>query len=217
MNRFNRQLHQDEKAVIKKLANGGVDKEHRLEVAECALVHCAAEYAPGTADYAKYTALEQEGANYIVEQSQLQSYNGTFFSTAGAGGMVRQTSGSSLFKYGADDSKADSNAFVSNVLATQPGKLDYLAIAGSAFGGSASIAVNLHNGNVYMGGGGAVPVAPAAAITFGVIAAAVNKAPTIQADKTAISVGHLAEMSAHTVDVLEVPTPSVAILLLKSV
>ncbi|AFT85935.1 filamentous hemagglutinin family outer membrane protein [Paraburkholderia phenoliruptrix BR3459a] len=184
VDRFNRQLHPDEKAAIKKLANGDPNEEHRLEAAGCALVHCAAEYAPGTADYAKYSALEQEGTGYTSEQTQLRDYNGTSFSTAGYGGMVRQTSGSNQFKYSADDAKSDNNALVSDVLATQPGKLDYVAIAGSAFGGSASIAVNLHNGNVYMGGGGAVPVTPAAAITFGVIPAAANKAPTIQADKT---------------------------------
>ncbi|WP_025600562.1 hypothetical protein [Burkholderia sp. WSM2230] len=47
MNRFNRQLHADEKQVIKNLANGDADKEHRMEAAGCALVHCAARCAFG--------------------------------------------------------------------------------------------------------------------------------------------------------------------------
>ncbi|WP_143754600.1 hypothetical protein [Caballeronia concitans] len=165
------------------MANGDSDKEHRLEAAGCALVHCAAEYAPGTADYTKYSALEKEGAGYTAEQTQLQNYNGTLFSTAGAGGMVRQTSGGQ-FKYSDADSQADRNAFISNVLAQQPGKLDYVTIGGAALGGSASVAINLHNGNVYIGGGGAVPVKPGASVTFGVIPSAINQAPTIQADRT---------------------------------
>ncbi|WP_343655415.1 hemagglutinin repeat-containing protein [Paraburkholderia caribensis] len=121
VDRFNRQLHPDETKVIHELANGDADKEHRLEAAGCALVHCAAEYAPGTVDYAKYSALEKEGAGYTAEQAQLKNYNGTLFSTAAADGMVRQTSGSSLFQYTSQDAKADSSAFISNVLATQPG------------------------------------------------------------------------------------------------
>jgi len=96
---YNRQLHPEEKKVIKKLANGDPAKEHRLEAAGCALVHCAAEYALDTVDYARYSALEKEGAGYMTEQAQLQSYAGTFFSAATSGGMVRQTSGSSLFRY----------------------------------------------------------------------------------------------------------------------
>jgi len=42
---YNRQLHPDEKQVIKTLANGDADKEHRLEAAGCALVHCSAGYS----------------------------------------------------------------------------------------------------------------------------------------------------------------------------
>ncbi|WP_175689831.1 hypothetical protein [Burkholderia anthina] len=54
VDRFNRQLHPEEKQVIKKLAGNGENKEHRLKAAACALVQCAAEYAPGTPDYARY-------------------------------------------------------------------------------------------------------------------------------------------------------------------
>ena len=45
VDRFNRQLH-PEKKVIKDLSNGDKDKEHCLEAAGCALVHCAAESKP---------------------------------------------------------------------------------------------------------------------------------------------------------------------------
>lgn len=181
---YNRQLHPEEKQVINELAGGDANKEHRLQAAACALVQCAAEYAPGTADYAKYSALQSEGAGYTAEQNQLKNYGGTLFSAGTYGGMVQQTAGRSLFRYSSDDAKSDSNAFISNVLATQSGKLDYIAIGGSALGASASVAINLHNGNVYVGGGGAVPVAPGASVTVGVIPAAVNLSPTVQAAKT---------------------------------
>ncbi len=45
VDRFNRQLH-PEKKVMKDLSNGDKDKEHCLEAAGCALVHCAAESKP---------------------------------------------------------------------------------------------------------------------------------------------------------------------------
>jgi filamentous hemagglutinin len=89
-----------------------------------------------------------------------------------------------LFKYSAKDAELDSNAFMSDVFASQPGKIDYLTVSGSAFGGSGSIAINLHNGNVYAGGGGAVPVTPGASVALGIIPAALNQTPTVQADKT---------------------------------
>jgi filamentous hemagglutinin len=180
--RYNRMLHEDEKAVIKVFASGDAGKEHRLEAAGCALVHCAAEFAPGTADYAKYSALEQEGAGYTVEQAQLKSYSGTLFSTAGYGGMVRQTSGGSLFQYTVDDAKADGSAFLSNVFGNQPGKIDYVTIGGGAFGAAAGISLNLRNGNVYIGGSGAVPVGVGGgAITIGVVPSNANLPPKIQA------------------------------------
>jgi filamentous hemagglutinin len=59
--RYNRMLHPEEKQGIKNLAKGDADKEHRLEAAGCALVHCAAEYAPGTVDYS-FTSAAATGA-----------------------------------------------------------------------------------------------------------------------------------------------------------
>jgi len=184
VDRYNRQLHPEEKQVIKDLANGDATEEHRLEAAGCALVHCAAEYAPGTADYAKYSALQTEGAGYTAEQAQLQNYNGTSFSAASYGGMVQRTPGSSLFHYSAGDAQADNSAFTSNVLAQQPGKIDYLSVGGTALGMSGSLAVNLHNGNVYIGGGGAVPISTGASVTIGVIPAYAGQLPSKQAEAT---------------------------------
>jgi len=147
--RFNRQLHPDENQAIKNLANGDADKDHRLEAAGCALVHCAAEFAPGTTDYAKYSALEAEGAGYTTEQPQLQNYNGTSVALAGYGGMVRQSSGG-LFQYPVTDSTADNKAMQAAMEAQRPGSVDYLTVQGGGLGVGGALTVNLHNGNVYL-------------------------------------------------------------------
>ncbi|SAL04216.1 filamentous hemagglutinin outer membrane protein [Caballeronia ptereochthonis] len=168
VDRYNRQLHPDEKQAIKNLANGDADKEHRLEAAGCALVHCAAEYAPGTANYAKYSALEQEGAAFTVEQAQLRNYNGASFSTAGYGGMVRQTPGSSLFQYSTDDTQTDQKSSLAAMAAQRPGSVDYVTIQyGAGVGGG--LTINTHNGNLYYGASVAASRSVGGAVTAGVI------------------------------------------------
>ena len=132
---YNRQLHPDEQKIIHDLAHGDAAEEHRLEAAGCALVHCAAQYAPGTADYAQYSALEQEGVGYTKEQGELQGYVTTSFSAATYGGMARQTTGS-LFQYTQGDSDADQKASRSGMEAQRRGSIDYLTVQGGAgFGG----------------------------------------------------------------------------------
>ena len=49
---YNRQLHQNEKERIKLLANGDEEKERRLEIAACALVHCSAQIPEDDPRYA---------------------------------------------------------------------------------------------------------------------------------------------------------------------
>lgn len=166
---YNRQLHPDEQKVIHDLANGDADKEHRLEAAGCALVQCAAQYAPGTADYAKYSALQNEGAGYTAEQNQLKNYNGTLFSAGTYGGMVQQTSGSSLFRYSASDAQADMSSMQSAMAVQRPGSIDYLTVQGGGLGVGGAMTINLHNGNVYMSGSGSVPVIPGASIVGGMV------------------------------------------------
>ncbi|WP_185658255.1 hemagglutinin repeat-containing protein, partial [Burkholderia sp. Bp8992] len=169
VDRFNRQLHPEEKQAIKTLANGNADKEHRLEAAGCALVHCAAEYAPGTADYTKYSALEQEGAGYTAEQAQLKNYNGTYFATTSYGGMVKQTPDGSLFQYSVTDIQADQKSWASGMAAQRPGTVDYVSIQyGAGIGGA--LTINTHNGNLYYGASIAASRSAGGAITAGVIA-----------------------------------------------
>ncbi|WP_198364088.1 hemagglutinin repeat-containing protein, partial [Burkholderia ubonensis] len=168
VDRFNRQLHPEEMKVIHDLANGDTDKERRLEAAGCALVHCAAGYAPGTDDYAKYSTLEREGAGYTAEQTQLKNYNGTYFATASYGGMVKQTPGGSLFQYSATDMQADQKSWASGVATQRPGSVDYVSIQyGAGIGGG--LTINTHNGNLYYGAFIAASRSAGGAITAGVI------------------------------------------------
>lgn len=180
---YNRQLHPDEKKVIHDFANGDADKEHRLEAAGCALVRCSAEYALGTADYTKYSALEQEGVKYTAEQAQLQSYNGTSFSMAGAGGMVRQTAGTDLFHYSSGDARADQVAWASGMAAQRPGSIDYVTLQASA-GVGGSITLNLHDGSVYAGGSISASREKGAGIVVGMIPDNVGRNPADKAELT---------------------------------
>ncbi|WP_246184170.1 hypothetical protein [Paraburkholderia bonniea] len=182
VDRFNRQLHPDEKQAIKNLANGDADKEHRLEAAGCALVHCAAEFAPGTADYAKYSALETEGAGYTAEQAQLQSYNGVSLSLTAYGGMVRQSSGG-LFQYPITDSTADNKAMQAAMEARRPGAIDYVTLQGGA-GVGGSTTINLHNGNVYAGASVSASRGIGFGIIFGTIPDSVGKTADQKANDT---------------------------------
>ena len=88
---YNRQLHQNEKERIKLLANGDEEKEHRLEIAACALVHCSAQIPEDDPRYAetyeKAKALEQLGntAEYSQERALLRKQTEMFTDSWAAG------------------------------------------------------------------------------------------------------------------------------------
>ena len=71
---YNRQLHQNEKERIKLLANGDEEKERRLEIAACALVHCSAQIPEDDPHYAAEYQKEILGntAEFANERSLLQ-------------------------------------------------------------------------------------------------------------------------------------------------
>ena len=71
---YNRQLHQNEKERIKLLANGDEEKERRLEIAACALVHCSAQIPTDDPDYAAEYQKEILGntSEFANERSLLQ-------------------------------------------------------------------------------------------------------------------------------------------------
>ena len=88
---YNRQLHQNEKERIKLLANGDEEKERRLEIAACALIHCSAQIPTDDPDYAKSyeqaRAVEQLGntAEYAQERALLKRQTETFSDPFGSG------------------------------------------------------------------------------------------------------------------------------------
>lgn len=170
VDRFNRQLHPEEKQVIKDLANGDPTKQHKLEAAGCALVHCSAEYVTGTPEYKQYAELEQEGRDYVAEQTQLKSYATTFLSAGTYGGMVKPIVSSSLFQYSNQDAQSDFETLRLGLSTRRTGSFDYLSVQGSALGLGGSFTINLHNGNTYVSVGGAVPVVPGLSIATGMVA-----------------------------------------------
>ncbi|MDO9792547.1 hypothetical protein Q7504_11540, partial [Glaesserella parasuis] len=89
--KFNRQLHPDEKKRIKDLANGDKEKEARLTAAACALVHCSAQIPSDDPEYAKAKALEDLGnsAEFASERALLSKQVGTIGDDAFAAGTLK--------------------------------------------------------------------------------------------------------------------------------
>ena len=84
---YNRQLHQNEKERIKLLANGDEEKERRLEIAACALVHCSAQIPEDDPRYEAEYQKEILGntAEFANERSLLQKQTYTLDSWGGRG------------------------------------------------------------------------------------------------------------------------------------
>ncbi|UCV08564.1 DUF637 domain-containing protein [Dechloromonas denitrificans] len=80
---YNRQLHPDEKARIKQLANGDPAKEARLTAAACSMVRCYAEYPEDSAAYNNLKALADSGGSesFSQERQLLQQQRGMFVYT----------------------------------------------------------------------------------------------------------------------------------------
>jgi filamentous hemagglutinin len=78
--RFNRLLHEDEKARIKRLAGGDASKQAALAAASCALVKCSAEFAEGSAEHAYWKAIENLGNTPALkdERELLKAQDGLF-------------------------------------------------------------------------------------------------------------------------------------------
>ncbi|NEN76630.1 hypothetical protein F9B74_09970 [Pelistega sp. NLN82] len=76
--KYNRQLHPEQMQRIVELANGDEDKQQRLEIAACALMHCSAQIPEDDPDYAeayaKAKALEDLGntPEYALERQLLR-------------------------------------------------------------------------------------------------------------------------------------------------
>jgi filamentous hemagglutinin len=113
--RYNRQLHPDERAEIKKLAGGDEEKEQRLLAEACRRVDCAAEFALGSEQRAYYEALVKNQAATPEERKALDSYWVTQFKESyGNYPGYAGTEDKQLFQYGEADKLNDSQQFVRN-------------------------------------------------------------------------------------------------------
>lgn len=111
---FNRQLHETEKARIKALAGGDPQKEADLSAAACALVHCSAEYAKDSPEYAYYSQLEALGGQpqYADERTLLQQQSITRDVVIPSGMSVPVTE--NLFDYTYGDKTSDTLTYINN-------------------------------------------------------------------------------------------------------
>ena len=84
---FNRQLHPSEIQRIKELANGDKEKEQRLLVASCALIHCSAHLSEDNPAYQEMKAREVLGgtAEYATERALLSKQTQRLSDAWGAG------------------------------------------------------------------------------------------------------------------------------------
>ncbi|CAD9222679.1 tRNA nuclease CdiA-2 [Burkholderia cenocepacia] len=84
VDRFNRQLHPDEKKAIQDKANGDKDEEKRLTRAACYAIKCWAEYAAGSDERNKNFVSEVEAASLTKELDWVsqQKSSGLFEYTA---------------------------------------------------------------------------------------------------------------------------------------
>ncbi|WP_456154294.1 hemagglutinin repeat-containing protein [Serratia plymuthica] len=113
--RYNRQLHPDERTEIKKLADGDEEKEQRLLAEACRRVECASEFALNSQERAYYEALMQNQAATPEERKALDNYWVTQFKESyGNYPSYAGTEDKHLFQYGEGDKLNDSQQFVRN-------------------------------------------------------------------------------------------------------
>ena len=152
---YNRQLHQNEKERIKLLANGDEEKERRLEIAACALVHCSAQIPEDDPRYAetyeKAKALEELGntAEYSQERALLRKQT-EMFTDSWAAGVDNK-----LFEYN-DAYKALDHA---NKIDTKYGVTTRVGGVAQAVGGVAAMGVGVGLCETGFGCVAGVPVA----------------------------------------------------------
>ncbi|WNJ95700.1 hemagglutinin repeat-containing protein [Vibrio ruber] len=110
-----RALTTDEVKAIEKLAAGDSDRAHRLKAAGCVLVHCSAGYSEGSSEYQYFKGLEDEGAAYQHEQSELVGQTVTYYkasTTKVTYPVPVEATTAGLFRYDNVDKKADAEAAI---------------------------------------------------------------------------------------------------------
>jgi filamentous hemagglutinin len=111
---YNRQLHQTEQDRIKQLAGGDPQKEADLSAAACALVHCSAEYAKDSPEYAYYSQVEALGnqPQYADDRALLSQQAYTRMGVNADGKAMPVTEG--LFDYDYVDTALDKVSLFNN-------------------------------------------------------------------------------------------------------
>ena len=113
--RYNRQLHPNERSEIKKLAEGDEEKEARLLAEACRRVNCAAEFALGSPEREYYEGLMQNQAATPQERAALDNYWIAQFKEAyGNYPAYPETENKQLFQYTDSDKLNDNQQFVRN-------------------------------------------------------------------------------------------------------
>ena len=106
MDRYNRQLHEKEIAVLKELfEDKDVEERQRLYAAACSMVECYAEFPEGSPDYIKFKALAEKGAGYAEELAQLKQYQTDAIYLKNFAGTHHVESG--MFNYDSYDAAGD--------------------------------------------------------------------------------------------------------------
>jgi filamentous hemagglutinin len=155
--KYNRQLHETEKARIKALAGGDKQKEADLSAAACALVHCSAEYAKDSPEYAYYSQLEALGGQpeYADERALLQQQSITRTVVIQSGMSVPVTE--NLFGYDYGDKTLDYLSYVNNSyghpFTRAGGGLQAVGGLGAAATGAAAVATGAAGCPETLGGG----------------------------------------------------------------
>ena len=189
---YNRQLHPEEIALAKKLVDesGGLYTQQQVE---------DAMRMSGNAQYKEYAQdglifpladsnqIYDIGANWVIVNdasdkaaylmqklpSQLSPDLASYISS-NADGIYSWTN----YQLGELTPKEPYIPY----LATIP---DYISLGGGGLGLGGSIAVNMHTGQIYVGGSSTIPVVPGASFAAGWLPTNLGESPTISANKTA--------------------------------
>ncbi|MFD2423471.1 hypothetical protein ACFSUI_04310 [Ralstonia solanacearum] len=86
VDRYNRQLHPDEKEAIHKAAHGDASEEDKLTKAACYRVQCWAQYSPNSPEYLANLVEPEDAKGLVKELAWVDSHtvrNGLFDYTLG--------------------------------------------------------------------------------------------------------------------------------------
>jgi len=201
---FNRQLHVSELERIKLEANGDAAKQERLTKAACYEVKCWAEFPEGSPLYNQKFVSESEVRGYQQEHAWVKSMQAlgdfTYSGYASFADSVKALSGLSS-PYGkltwqgsfvgvetarpCSIGNGDCQAGVAyGRSGNEYSRPDYVTLQIAGLGVGGTVTINLHDGRIYVGGGGAVPVVPGASLNFGLLSENIKRNAEQRADKT---------------------------------